>query len=184
MTFLPQFLVMAHLCLPDPLTWRTMTGESMTFHPWSIILYSCSSSVFINPWTWWDSPSECWRTYKHWCCASLNHLLKIVRVWGGLCWLAWTWRLASITAIYKKSIGEEPGNYRPVNLTSVPGKVTEKIVLGDTGSQLMNKAIVSHSQCGLMKGQSCRNNFISFSNKVTCFMSGEKAVDVIFLYFK
>jgi len=35
------------------------------------------------------------------------------------------WRLTSVTRIYKKGLKEDPGSYRPVSLTSVPGKVME-----------------------------------------------------------
>lgn len=40
------------------------------------------------------------------------------------------WKLANVIPIYKKGMGEGPGNYRPVSLTSLPGKAMEKIFLG------------------------------------------------------
>ncbi|KFO85530.1 hypothetical protein N320_05067, partial [Buceros rhinoceros silvestris] len=38
------------------------------------------------------------------------------------------WRLANVMPIFKNSWKEDPGNYRPVSLTSVLGKVMEQII--------------------------------------------------------
>ena len=38
------------------------------------------------------------------------------------------WRKINVTPIYKKGSRAEPGNYRPVSLTSVIGKLLERIV--------------------------------------------------------
>ncbi|KAJ7401535.1 hypothetical protein BTVI_95018 [Pitangus sulphuratus] len=58
--------------------------------------------------------------------------------------------------IFKKSKKEDPGNYRPVSLTSVPVKVMEKIIL-----ESIEKHIACNSPHGFMRGKSCLSNLIS-----------------------
>jgi len=79
---------------------------------------------------------------------------------------------------------EDPGNYRPVGLTSVPGKTMEMIILGTSERHLKNKAVIRHSQHGFAKGKSCLTNLISFYDKVTHVGDEGKAVDVVFLDFR
>ncbi|KAK4827324.1 hypothetical protein QYF61_016574 [Mycteria americana] len=93
------------------------------------------------------------------------------------------WKLASVIPIYKKGVREDPGNYRPVSLTSVPGKIMENIILGSIERHLKNIAIIRHSQHGFTKGKSCLITLISFYDKVTSPVDEGKVVDVDFLDF-
>uniref|UniRef100_A0A493T1T3 Reverse transcriptase domain-containing protein n=1 Tax=Anas platyrhynchos platyrhynchos TaxID=8840 RepID=A0A493T1T3_ANAPP len=93
------------------------------------------------------------------------------------------WRLANVTPIYKKGRRAHPGNYRPVSLTSVPGKLMEQIILRVITRQLQGNQVIRPSQHGFMKGRSCFLNLISFYDKVTCLVDEGKAVDVVYLDF-
>ncbi|KAK4818853.1 hypothetical protein QYF61_020072 [Mycteria americana] len=91
------------------------------------------------------------------------------------------WRLANVTPIFKKGWKEDPGNYRPVSLTSVLGKLMEQIILSAITRHVENNQGLKPSQHGFRKGRSCLTNLISFYNKVTCLVDEGKAVDVVYL---
>ncbi|KAK4827998.1 LOW QUALITY PROTEIN: hypothetical protein QYF61_022775 [Mycteria americana] len=93
------------------------------------------------------------------------------------------WRLANVTPIYKKGRKNNKGNYRPVSLTSVPGKVMEQIILTAITWHVQVKQVIRPSQRGFMKGRSCLNNLISFYDKVTRLVDEGKAVGVVYMDF-
>ncbi|GAB0204012.1 mitochondrial enolase superfamily member 1 [Grus japonensis] len=94
------------------------------------------------------------------------------------------WKLANVVPTFKKGKKEAPGNYRPVSLTSVPGKIMEKIMLGVIEKHLKdNNAVIGHSQHGFVRGRACLTNLVSFYDKVTHLVDQGKPVDVIFLDF-
>ncbi|KAK4830657.1 hypothetical protein QYF61_012537 [Mycteria americana] len=91
------------------------------------------------------------------------------------------WRLANVTPIYKKGQKEDPGNYRPVSLTSVLGKLMEQINLSAITQHVQDNQMIRPSQQGFMKGRSCLTNLIY--DKVTRLVDEGKAVDVVYLDF-
>ncbi|KAK4825713.1 hypothetical protein QYF61_002131 [Mycteria americana] len=93
------------------------------------------------------------------------------------------WKLANVMPIYKKGWEEDPGNYRPVSLTSMPGKVIEQIIFSAITWHVQDNQLIRPSQQGFMNGRSCLTNLISFYDKVTHLVDEGKAVDVVYLDF-
>ncbi|KAJ7423523.1 hypothetical protein WISP_33453 [Willisornis vidua] len=87
------------------------------------------------------------------------------------------WKLANVTPIHKKGCKENPGNYRPVSLTSVPGKVMEQIILNAITQYLQDGQGIRPSQHGFRRGRSCLTNLIPFYDQVT-------HLDVVYLNFR
>jgi len=72
------------------------------------------------------------------------------------------WRIANVTPIYKQDQKEDPGNYRPVSLISVPGKIMEQITLSALTGHVKDKQGIRPSQHGFVKVRSCLTNLIYF----------------------
>ena len=77
------------------------------------------------------------------------------------------WRKANVTPIFKKGKKEDPGNYRPVSLTSIPGKLIEQFILEIIIKQVEEKKVIRSSQHGFTKGKSCLTTMIAFCDGMT-----------------
>ena len=93
------------------------------------------------------------------------------------------WREANITVIHKKGSRADPGNYRGVSLTSVVGKLLERLVKNQMDVFIENNELMRDSQHGFRRGRSTQTNLIEFQNVTTKWNDDGECFDVVFLDF-
>jgi hypothetical protein len=93
------------------------------------------------------------------------------------------WKSANVTPIFKKGAKSEPGNYRPVSLTSICCKLLESILRDVLMDHLERNKLINQSQHGFMPKKSCGTNLLEFLETVTREVDEGRPVDVIFLDF-
>ena len=94
------------------------------------------------------------------------------------------WRKANIVPIFVKGDKHQAGNYRPVSLTSVTGKILEHIVHSSIMSHFQAHSILCDNQHGFRKRRSCETQLITTLHGIARKLrTGKSQVDVILLDF-
>ena len=94
------------------------------------------------------------------------------------------WKEGHVTPIHKKGSRKLPGNYRPVSLTSVIGKVMESLVRDEIVHHMMKNNLFCDEQHGFVPGRSCMTQLIGCIEDWTEALEDGHCLDVIYLDFK
>lgn len=94
------------------------------------------------------------------------------------------WKLANVTAIYKKGSKKLPENYRPISLTSHICKILERIIKNELVQFLECNKIINETQHGFRNNKSCLTNLLEFMETVTKIVDNGTPVDIIYLDFQ
>jgi len=93
------------------------------------------------------------------------------------------WKKANVTPLFKKGCRQDPGNYRPVSLTSIACKVLESILKRAILQHIEKNKPLNNSQHGFMANRSCLTNLLEYFEKITEILDNGGSVDVIYLDF-
>jgi len=94
------------------------------------------------------------------------------------------WKVANVSALFKKGSKKEPGNYRPVSLTSQICKLLEKVIKEGIVNYLEANELIGKSQHGFIKGRSCLTNLLEFIQALTEGIDQGEDMDVVYLDFQ
>jgi hypothetical protein len=94
------------------------------------------------------------------------------------------WKKATISAIFKKGNRSMAGNYRPVSLTSVVGKLLEKIIREHIIKHMKVNELFSNKQFGFISGRSTSLQLLEVLDKWTEAIDKGSDVDVIYMDFQ
>ena len=94
------------------------------------------------------------------------------------------WRKANVSPIHKKGRKDNPNNYRPVSLTSVPCKIMESIVRDAVVEHIEKNTLISDHQHGFVQGRSCLTNLLEVLEAWTRILDEGYGFDVIYLDYR
>ena len=94
------------------------------------------------------------------------------------------WKTAAVVPIHKKGPKQDPGNYRPISLTSVPCKVLESLIRDEIMEFLMATNQLSEHQHGFRPRRSCSSQLLEVLEEWSRSIEHGDPIDVVYVDFK
>ena len=76
-----------------------------------------------------------------------------------------SWKKSNVTAIHKKDSTTNPGNYRPISLLNINGKLVERCIHKHLTAYFLENNVITPYQSGFVSGDSTINQLLYLSNE-------------------
>ena len=94
------------------------------------------------------------------------------------------WKFAEVTAIFKKGNRTDPGNYRPVSLTTICCKIMEQFIRDSIVKHMNDNNLYNECQRGFRSSRSCITQLLQVYDELTKLLDEGKSVDIAYLDFR
>ena len=92
-----------------------------------------------------------------------------------------SWKVATVVPLYKGGGKSSMGNYRPISLLPVPGKILERIVHRVISNHLEANDLLTKFQAGFRKGYSTTSSIVSITNDIFEGINNQKVTMAVFV---
>ncbi len=92
------------------------------------------------------------------------------------------WKHANVVPVHKKNEKNIKGNYRPISLLPIFGKILEKLIFDSLYSHLVSSKLLNPNQSGFRPGDSTINQLISITHTIFTAFDCNPPLDVRSVY--
>ena len=92
------------------------------------------------------------------------------------------WKHANVVPVHKKNEKNVKGNYRPISLLPIFGKILEKLIFDSLYSHLVSSKLLNPNQSGFRPGDLTINQLISITHTIFTALDCNPPLDVRSVY--
>ena len=92
------------------------------------------------------------------------------------------WKYANVVPVHKKNEENVKGNYHPISLLPIFGKILEKLIFDSLYSHLVSSNLLNPNQSGFRPGDSTINQLISITHTIFTAFDCNPPLDVRSVY--